>query len=242
MKSIVGGIILAIVLFAIGAAAWNEAKLTRRVADAHERLATLHYDTGDDLDATVPFWNRLPIKIGSASQDVARHRATVSYWGLRYEPLIALTGLTGDVPSSDPALLFVAANATFRESAPDPAGDRKAALERLDRVVQSYGDVLRVDPGYVDAAYNYEYVSRVRDALAKAPPAPKGKGEPKKAPSATDNTASPDLPPGPTLHGRPGGPPEGTDMSDFKTISPMRYDEREEQTDPGRGTTIRRKG
>jgi hypothetical protein len=31
-------------------------------------------------------------------------------------------------------------------------------------------------------------------------------------------------------------------MSDFKTITPMRYDEREEQSDPGRGKDIRRKG
>ena len=31
-------------------------------------------------------------------------------------------------------------------------------------------------------------------------------------------------------------------MSDFKTITPMRYDEREEQMDPGRGSKIRRKG
>jgi hypothetical protein len=51
-----------------------------------------------------------------------------------------------------------------------------------------------------------------------------------------------DLPTGPTVHGRPGGPPEGTDMSDFKTITPMRYDEREEQMDPGRGKELRRKG
>ena len=28
-------------------------------------------------------------------------------------------------------------------------------------------------------------------------------------------------------------------MSDFKTISPMRYDEREEQMDPGRGKELR---
>ena len=239
MKSTVGGVILALLLFAAGAAAWSEAKLTRRVADAHERLATLRYDAGDDLSDATPFWQRLPIDVGSASQDVSRHRAAVSYWGARYKPLIEMTGVTGDVPPSDSTLLFVAANATFRESAPDDI-DRKGALERLDRVVQAYGDVLRKDADYVDAAYNYEYVSRVRDALAKAPPVRPGR-EPRKAPEPPVES-SVDLPAGPTLHGRPGGPPEGTDMSDFKTISPMRYDEREEQTDPGRGTTIRRKG
>jgi hypothetical protein len=44
------------------------------------------------------------------------------------------------------------------------------------------------------------------------------------------------------VHGLPGGPPEGVPMSDFKTISPMRYDEREEQMDPGKGKVLRRKG
>ena len=51
-----------------------------------------------------------------------------------------------------------------------------------------------------------------------------------------------DLPVGPTIHGRPGGPPESESMSDFKTVTPMRYDEREEQMDPGKGQKIQRKG
>src|SRR4051812_8876397 len=105
MKRIAGGIILALILFVVGAASWAEAKLTRRVADAHERLATLHYDVGDDLSDSTSLWNRLPARLGSASDDVARHRATVSYWGGRYQSLIDMTGVTGDVPPSDPALL-----------------------------------------------------------------------------------------------------------------------------------------
>ena len=51
-----------------------------------------------------------------------------------------------------------------------------------------------------------------------------------------------DLPTGPTIHGRPGGPPESESMGDFKTVTPMRYDEREEQMDPGRGQKLQRKG
>ena len=58
----------------------------------------------------------------------------------------------------------------------------------------------------------------------------------------TGRTHDVDLPAGLTIHGRPGGPPEGESMSDFKTVTPMRYDEREEQMDPGRGQKIQRKG
>ena len=96
--------------------------------------------------------------------------------------------------------------------------------------------MLRRDPSLTDAAYNYEFVTRLRDTLAKAP-----RALPKKPPAKVD-LVSVDLPTGATVHGHPGGPPEGTDMSDFKTITPMRYDEREEQMDPGRGKDLRRKG
>ena len=37
-------------------------------------------------------------------------------------------------------------------------------------------------------------------------------------------------------HGRPGGPPPKFPADQFKTLTPMPYDEREEQTDPGRGS------
>jgi hypothetical protein len=168
---------------------------------------------------------------------VRRHRATVSYWMVRYDSLAEIPMATGQQQVNDPELLLVAANAAFRNSTPQ-VGDRKAAVERLDTVIQQYADVLRKDPGQTEAAFNYEFVSRMRDTLAKGPARPSAKDKkPEKAESV-----SVDLPTGPTVHGRPGAPPEGTPMSDFKTITPMRYDEREEQMDPGRGKEIRRKG
>lgn len=238
MKSIVGGIVLALVLFGVAAASWSEAKLTRRIADAHRRLATLHYDSEDDIDGAVTVFNRLPWPAGASGDDVKRHRATVSYWLVRYDSLTEMTLATGQQAVTDPSLLMVAANASFRNSAPQ-VGDRKAAVERLDAVIQQYAEVLRKSPSYSDAAFNYEFVSKMRDSLAKAPA--RGPARDKKAAEKVA-IVSVDLPTGPTVHGRPGAPPEGTVMSDFKTITPMRYDEREEQMDPGRGKEIRRKG
>lgn len=237
MKSLVGGTILAVVLFVVAAAAWTEARLTRRVAEAHRRLATLHYDTTDDIDDAVTVFNRLPWPQGESSDDVRRHRATVSYWMVRYDSLAEIPMATGQQQVNDPSLLLVAANAAFRNSTPQ-VGDRKAAVERLDAVIQQYADVLRKDPTQNEAAFNYEFVSRMRDTLAKGPARPSAKD---KKPEKVESV-SVDLPTGPTVHGRPGAPPEGTPMSDFKTITPMRYDEREEQMDPGRGKEIRRKG
>jgi hypothetical protein len=80
---------------------------------------------------------------------------------------------------------------------------------------------------------------KLRDQVAKGPQ--KGAKDASKTPPPPPDI-SVDLPAGPTIHGRPGGPPEGESMSDFKTVTPMRYDEREEQMDPGRGQKLQRKG
>jgi hypothetical protein len=238
MKSAFAGLLIAVLLFAAGAVSWSQARATRRLAGAHQRLATLHYDLDDESEGAATVLNRLPWPAGTVRDDVQRHRAIVTYWLSRYESLTDMISGAGGPAPADPALLLVAANAAFRASAPQSV-DRRSAIERLDGVIQAYADVLRKDPTNADAAFNYEFVARLRDVLAKAP-APGRAARDRKAPKPED--VSVDLPSGPTVHGRPGGPPEGTAMSDFKTITPMRYDEREEQTDPGRGNKIRRRG
>lgn len=240
MKSVTAGVVIALLLFLAGAASWKEARLSTRLADAHLRLATLRYDTEDDIDEALSVWNRLPfLATGSVAEDVRRHRATTAYWLERFDTLTTLTTAGGQA-SADPQLLLLAANASFRASAPY-AGERKAAIERLDAVMQAYADVLRRDPARSDAAFNYEFVARMRDTLAKMPPSRPGAKD-RQPPGKKPVNISVDLPAGGTVHGLPGGPPEGTDMSDFKTITPMRYDEREEQTLPGRGKELKRRG
>jgi hypothetical protein len=238
MKSAFAGLLVAVLLFAAGAVCWSQAQATRRLAGAHQRLATLHYDLDDEPEGMETILSRLPWPAGTVRDDVQRHRAIVTYWLSRYDSLTDTISGTGNPAPTDPALLFVAANAAFRASAPQSV-DRRSAVERLDSVIQAYADVLRKDPTYADAAFNYEFVARLRDVIAKTPPGRAARDR-RAAPKAED--VSVDLPSGPTVHGRPGGPPEGTAMSDFKTITPMRYDEREEQTDPGRGNKIRRRG
>ncbi|MDR1990022.1 MAG: hypothetical protein LBQ09_07310 [Acidobacteriaceae bacterium] len=240
MKSVAGGLIAAIVLFVVGAVAWNEAKMTRRLASAHERLSTLHYDLHDDLDDSNVLLAKLPVNMQSTSTDIAQYRASVSYWRAQYPTLTEMISGSKQMPT-DAQLLFVAANASFRDAAPQMQESQKVATDSLDRVIQSYAEVLRKDPHYTDAAYNYEYVTRLRDNLAKGPAPSARNAKDKKEPPKKPENVSVDLPAGPTIHGRPGGPPDDSDMSDFKTISPMRYDEREEQNDPGRGAKIQRK-
>ena len=241
MRTMAGQLILALVLFAAGAACWMEARLARRLAEAHQRLATVHYDTEDGIDDTMTAVNRLPWPGESLVDDIGRHRAVVSYWRSQYRELMAsLPSAGGNVGAvtNDPQIMLVAANAAFRASQANTA-DRPGTIARLDGVIQAYADALRRAPDSADASYNYEFVSRFRDVFARAKPQARGAAAEKTAPAAAN--ASMDLPAGPTIHGAPGGPPPSSSMERFKTITPLRFDERE-QGDPGRGAPARRKG
>ncbi len=237
MKSIAAGIILAVLLFAGGALSFQESRHARRLAEAHERLATLQYTDEADMAQDATVLDKLPPPLGIDPGTETRHQATVSYWLARYTSLTETTNAAKGPAPTDSTLLFLAANAAYRTSAPQ-SKDTKAVVARLDQVVQAYADVLRRDPNLTDAAFNFEFVVKLRDRIAKGPS--KNAKDAPKAPTAPD--VSVDLPTGPTVHGRPGGPPEGESMSDFKTVTPMRYDEREEQMDPGRGQKLQRKG
>jgi hypothetical protein len=233
MKSIIIGILIALVLFAGAAVARTQARHAGGLADAHVRLATLQHRGDDALQAdgeeAAPRW----WQISPWGGEERRHKGTVTYWLGQYEALTPLLETKGARQVTDPALLFAAANASFRESDYENV-DRKTAIDRLDGVIQAYASLLRLDPTHADAAYNYEFVSRLRDALARNRPRARAVTE-------SEDEASPDLPPGPTVHGRPGAPPITIKGDEFKTLTPMRYDEREE-TAPGPGAVKRRRG
>jgi hypothetical protein len=233
MTALAGRVALTVLLFAAGAVCFADARFARRMADAHRNLATLQYDAASDLDEAT-WLQHVPLPGTATAGDAARHRATMTYWMAKYDALKPLRDAAGTQTSGDSALLLIAANAAFRGSHPE-SGERTRAIERLDAVMQQYADVLRADPAASDAAYNYEYVVRLRSLLAKA-----------RGPRSGDLKIAPlvpsvDLPAGPTVHGRPGGPPPGVLMSDFKTVIPKRSDEREEQN-PGQGGKRQRRG
>ena len=82
----------------------------------------------------------------------------------RYSAVAADT----DAGKADADILLAAANAAFREAQRDPSAGT-AAVQRLDGVLQAYASALKAAPSNSDAAYNYEFVARVRDQVARAP-------------------------------------------------------------------------
>ena len=241
MRRAIGGLLLALVLFSVAWVCRSEAAFARRLAGAHEHLATLQYNVDDEVGEESAVLTRLPLPVASLAGDVRQHYAKVSYWRSEYRELTAASPLSGGnarEASVDPEVMLVAANAAFRSTVRD-ATDRAATVDRLDRVIQAYADVLRARPDNADASYNFEYVARFRDTFAKSKAPRISKEQQRRVDGELD--VSIDLPIGPTVHGRPGGPPQDLPMQQFRTVTPMRFEEREE-LEPGRGPRPKRRG
>jgi hypothetical protein len=241
MKSIVMPAVLAVLLTAAGVVFWTMGKAEQRLADAHREMAMLQYaDASAESDATVaarPLVQRMG-GFGSDEQVDARHvHAAADYWQTRYTALEPKRDAGGTITETDPDVLMLAANASFRMSQAD--SDRNSAIRKLDAVVKSYAEVLKSPGASIDAAYNYEFAIRSRDALAKAKPVSAKAAAAAAARAAGDDS---DLPAGPTLHGRPGGPPAKSDMAQFKIVIPKRGEERKDDPQAGKGNIKVRKG
>jgi hypothetical protein len=252
MKSALGPFVLAVVLTVAGGAVWLAGHTETRLADAHKELVTLQYADAQRMGSAMEqsqslgLERRVPVLGKAAEADARDLRAAAGYWRADYAAIAPQHDANGVITETDPSILLLNANAAFRGS--QASGDRLDAVRRLDTVVKSYAEVLKApacgagdkacDGRAADAAFNYEYAIRTRDALAKQRgAAPKTAA--KVAAKAADDT---DLPSGPTLHGKPGAPPAAVDMNQFKIVIPKRGEERKDAPDAGKGGQKIRKG
>ena len=234
MKTILFRFLIAAVFAAAAWLSWSESTLVSRVADAKQGVATFDFDDANLASDAATWSDYLPGARRRLSDEVGIARANVAYWRGRYDAVAA------DTPngSADAEILLAAANAAFRESQRAPSTG-PAAVQRLDGVLQAYASAMKASrPGQAPgtAAYNYEYVARVRDQVAKAPI-----GKVAKAPPSGPRLGG-DLPIGPTIHGAPGAPPPEAKMEELQMIAPMEYGEREAQPEATPGAKRERKG
>jgi hypothetical protein len=93
MKSIITGILIAVVFFAGAAVARTQARNAEDLADAHSRLATLQHRGTDAMqkesDEATPSWWQIS-QWRPWSNEERRHRGTVTYWLGQYEGLTPL--------------------------------------------------------------------------------------------------------------------------------------------------------
>jgi hypothetical protein len=220
MKSLVAQLLLVLVLVAAGIVLWTVGAAEQRLANAERTLVTLRYGQAAEELETAAATNaaeRLIADTTGLATEAAETQRKASYW---------LGNVDAFLRSDDPSLKMLAADASYRALRAE-GGTWQAVTTRLDAIAKRYADVLREHPENEDAAYNYEFVVRLRTAVAAA--------RRPIAPLDLDET-------GLTLHGRRGAPPEGSDTKKFKMIVPMRPDERMEAEQAGRGAQKIRKG
>jgi hypothetical protein len=240
MKSVVAPALLAIVLVIGGVLVSTAGKAETRLVEAHRQLALLHYTAASAESENVgdePALTRIRGLGRQTAADAREVRATAQYWNNDYAALAPQKDAGGSTTETNADLLMLAANASFRSSLAET--DRGVALRKLDTVVKNYAEVLKATADD-DAAFDYEYSIRVRDTLAK--PRPAGAKPTSAANAAARAALDSDVPIGLTLHGRPGGPPPKSDMSQFKIVIPKRGEERKDDPQAGKGGTKVRKG
>jgi len=208
--------IIAVVLLAAGAILWRSSEYERRLAAAERDLVTLRYQEAATVAATPG--GRIAGLMPGGGQTTADAKAlasTAGYWSGDY-----------NAATENPDAKLLAANAAYRKMR-EQGGSWQAVVGRMDTLVKDYAQILRDDPSNTEAAFNYEYITRLRAIIAARKQAV--------APAQIGTT-------GLTVHGYPGAPPEESDMKKFKMIVPMRPDERLEAEKAGKGATKVRKG
>lgn len=233
MKTTLTRLLVAAVLAIAAWLSWSESQMAAQVADARQSIATFDHGDADAWAARKTVADYLPGERRSLADDIRVAKARVAYWLGRYDTVAADTTAS----TADGEILLAVANAAFR-SAQRETVTGPAAAQRLDGVLQAYASALKASPRNAEAAYNYEFVARVRDRVAIAanmriPRAPGVAGEP---------VMAGDLPAGPTIHGNPGTPPPDAKMEELQMIAPMDYGDREAQPTPTPGARRERKG
>ena len=241
MNTVITRMLIAVALAVAAWLSWSESKLSAQVADAKQDIATLDHDNLDAITPRSSLSDYLPGDRRRLSDDVRIAKATVAYWLGRYGAVAADTTDS----EADAAILLTAANAAYREAQRDPAVG-PAAVQRLDGVLQAYASALKAaGPSWragasakaAEAAYNYEYVARIRDQVARSP-----QGRIAGSTAASGPVMGGDLPAGPTIHGGPGAPPPDAKTEELQTIAPMEYGDREAQPEATPGAKRERKG
>lgn len=217
MKSAAALFVTAIVLALLGAVLWVAGETEQQVAAAQHTLVTLRYDRAAQELADASDTGLLAPLLDRFTTGPRRELALANYWSANFEALRA---------ADDVDVQMLAANAEYRALRAG-GGPWQGVVGRLDSIARRYADILRAAPGHEDAAYNLEFVVRLRSAVMKArQPLPAG-----------DRSVE-----GLTVHGSTGAPPLDTDAKKFRMIVPMMPDERQEAEEAGRSGQKLRKG
>jgi len=218
----------ALVLAVAGALCLAAGTVERAIVRTQENAFAMKYgDSPEALDTAERYLQRASWIPGMERRlnDVRARRASMHYWLREYDRIVpADSDPLAGIPTENVDLQLIAANAAYRKSQP-VAKDRTSTLRALDAAITAYVAVLRNGGGDA-AAYNYEYLVRVRQDIDK------GRRTADLTEKAEDGPA-----------GEQGGvPPPDSDKRDLKLLIPLEPGEMDKATEPGKGAPIERKG
>jgi hypothetical protein len=234
MKGIAGYVVGAVVLAVLGGLCLGGSRLDRQMARAQQTLITADYDAADAslqvVERYYQYVGRVPWVGNRAVNDVRTRRAAINYWRRQYGALAPAdrTDPVADVAADNVPLQVIVADSVYRDGQPR-AKDRAAMLRLLDSSIDAYRTVLsnarrpEDSPDAEAAAYNYEYVVRLRNEIVN--------GRRRALPLPGDERA----------FGSEGTPDDPAFENEFKQYVPLEKEERE-NADPGKVPPPVRKG
>jgi hypothetical protein len=228
MKGFAGYLVAALLLAAGGVVAYGAAEFQRDLAEAQQNVATEQFDKAEeqlaDAENYASYVRWIPQVGARAERDLATRRAALHYWKKDYASVMPReTDPVGAVDTANVNLQEVVANAAFR-SAQRGITDKAVQLQALDEAIGSYMAVLKNDAWHPDAAFNYEYLLRLRTEIAQ------GKRKPGTSEEQADSL------------GEQGQPAETNSTKKFEIYVPLEGNERQESGEAGKGTPIQKKG
>jgi tetratricopeptide (TPR) repeat protein len=230
MKGITGYLLAAIALALLGGALMAAGNLDRDLATAQERVVVQKYDdvelTYERAEKYYDYASHIPGVGDAPANDIRAKHATLHYWQKDYAAAIPQqTDPIGAVAQDNTDLQLVIANAVYR-TAQSKMKDKESTIAALDQGIAAYVAVLKNAPRNEDAAFNFEYLVRLRDEIDKG----------KRKPGAQEMVLK-----GPD--GAAGAPPQiDSSMSDFKIYIPLESQERQDQGVAGKAAPGKRKG
>jgi len=223
-------VVAAAVLAGAGLAVLSVARLEGHMADAQERAATQQYaGARESLAEAEQYANEarwVPLLGSDTRQEIHARGAALQYWQREYDAVLpSQAEPVAAIDETNAEWQLVVANALHRRGQQGNSKDKAATLQSLEEAAAGYLTVLRNNTWQEDAAYNYEYIIRLRDELAK------GKNPPDQPPS--DNSEL----------GEGGAPTPETTKQGFEIYVPLQNDEKSPSGgDAGKASTKDRKG
>jgi hypothetical protein len=225
IKYFLGGFAAAL----LGAVCLASGRLERDIARAQQDVATEHYDRPDATFETAErffeYGSRIPGVGNGPLNKMRARRAALRYWQHQYEAIVPqLEDPVAAIPPDNVDLQVIVANAIYRARRAE-VKDRASMIEALNSAISAYSTALKNSKRREDAAFNYEYLVRLRDEFEKERRKPDGAEGPEENP-----------------FGRAAAPLSRTgDTTKFKVLVPLEPSEPSE-SGAGKAAPMKRKG